>query len=186
MRLTPLDIQNHPFSSRIRGLDRAEVEAFLHLVAEDYESLVREVATQRERIRGLEARVAELTSSEKDLQQTLVTAHSLSEDLKRTAVKEAEVLVSEAELRAEKILEAAHRRVARLAEDVREMKLLRSRIGASIRSTIETHLSLLDGLCGELPEDDALLQGKVAYLPRPPRSGSASGPGGNVTAGSET
>jgi len=42
MRLTPLDIQNHHFSSRLRGLDRAEVEAFLHLVAEDYESLVRE------------------------------------------------------------------------------------------------------------------------------------------------
>ena len=35
---------------------------------------------------------------------------ALSEELKRTAIKEAEVLLGEAEIRAEKILDAAHRR----------------------------------------------------------------------------
>ena len=42
MRLTPLDIRNHRFSTRVRGHDAAEVEAFLLLISEDYEELIRE------------------------------------------------------------------------------------------------------------------------------------------------
>ena len=56
MRLTPLDIQNHRFSSRMRGIDPAEVESFLHLLSEDYEALLRDresLATQAQMF-GLE------------------------------------------------------------------------------------------------------------------------------------
>ncbi len=173
MRLTPLDIQNHRFSTRLRGYDPAEVEAFTRLVSEDYESLVRECEAQRETVRALEARVADLSSNERNLQQTLLTAQALSEDLKRTAVKESEVLVSEAEVQAEKILDAAHRRAAKLAEDIRELKLLRARLGSALRATIETHLSLLAGLTEEPPDEaeDPILTRKVAYLSRQGASG---------------
>ena len=40
MRFTPLEIQNHQFSTRFRGLDAAEVESFIRMVSEDYESLL--------------------------------------------------------------------------------------------------------------------------------------------------
>ena len=165
MRITPLDIRNHAFPQRLRGYDREEVDTFLRLVAEDYEASMREVAALRERVQRLEGRVEELSASEKVLQDTLVTAQQLSEDLKRTAVKESEVLIGEAEIRGEKILDAAHRRAARLAEDIREMKSLRSRLAASVRAAIDTHLSLLEGLSQDLP-DDPVLEGKVAVLRR--------------------
>jgi hypothetical protein len=80
-------------------------------------------------------------------------------------VKEAELTISEAEVKGEKILDAAHRRAAKLAEDIREMKALRSRIGSALRTTIETHLSLLETLCEE-PDEDPILDGKVSYLQR--------------------
>lgn len=163
MRLTPLDIQNHHFAQRMRGFDPEEVQAFHRLVAEDFEGLIRESERLRERVRELEARVEEMSGREELLRETLVTAQSVSEDLRRTAAKEAEVMLAEAEVRAEKLLDAAHRRVAKLAEDIREMRTLRTRLGASVRAAIETHLSLLDGLSGELP-DDPVLDGKVAFL----------------------
>ena len=107
------------------------------------------------------------------LQETLTTAQRLSEDLKRTAMKEAEVMVSEAEVKGEKILDAAHRRAAKLAEDIREMKQLKTRLSVAVRAAIDTHLGLLEGLA-ENPPDDPLLEGKVTYLTRSPRKAGGS------------
>jgi len=177
MRLTPLDIQNHHFAQTWRGYDPAEVETFLRMAAEDYEALVRERDGLRETVRHLESRIAELASQEQTLRETLVTAQALAEDLKRTALKESEVTIGQAEVKAEKILDAAHRRAAKLAEDIREMKGLRSRLASAIRTTIETHLALLEGLA-EGPAEDPLLDGKVAFLTRPTQPKTAGGTGG--------
>lgn len=168
MRLTPLDIQNHHFASRWRGLDPMEVESFLQLLAEDYEALLRERDQLADRVRTLERRVGELSQNEKLLQDTLVMAQTLSEDLKRTAMKESEVLVSEAEVKAEKVLDAAHRRAAKLAEDIRNMRQLRGRLAAALRQTIETHLALLETLSSGGNEE--VEAEKIAYLPRPKTS----------------
>jgi len=144
LKLTPLDIQKHAFTQRMRGADSVEVEAFLQMVSEDYEALMRERDQLAERALQLEERVKELGRNEKTLQHTLVTAQTLSDDLKKTAMREAEVRVGEAEVQAEKVLAASHRRAARISEDIREMKALRSRLGAALRQTLETHLALVD------------------------------------------
>lgn len=146
MRFTPLDIRSQRFASRFRGIDAAEVENFLHLVSEDYAQLQREREQLAEKVRELEARVRELQGDEKLLRDTLVTAQQLSEDLRQTAIREAELRVSEAEVKAEKVLEAAHRRASRLSEDIRELRALRSRLALSLRQTVETHLSLIDAI----------------------------------------
>ena len=112
MRITPLDIRSHPFPRRLSGYDKEEVDEFLRMVAEDYESALRDVASLREQGIRLETRVEQLSAKEAVLQDTLTIAQQLSEDLKRTAIKEAEVLLGEAEIKAEKILDAAHRRAA--------------------------------------------------------------------------
>ncbi len=177
MRLTPLDIQNHRFRRRLRGYDPDEVDAFIEMISSDYESLGREAEQLRERVRTLDARVGALSANEKVLQKTLVTAQALSEDLKRTALKESEVLLSEAEVKAEKVLDAAHRRVAKLAEDIREMKALRTRLAAAVRSTIETHLAKLETL-GAQDAEDPILDGKVSYLARTRRSANSEESGG--------
>lgn len=163
MRITPLDLRNHVFPRRMTGYAREEVDDFLRMVAEDYESALREMQKQREQLIRLEARLEELSANEQVLQDTLTMAQKLSEDLKRTAIKEAEVIVSEAEIKGEKVLDAAHRRAASLAEDIREMKLLKGRLSASVRAAIETHLGLLEGLAAEAP-DDPHLDGKIAYM----------------------
>jgi cell division initiation protein len=175
MRITPLEIRNHPFQRRLSGYDREEVDTFLDMVAQDYEGLLRESESLREQAVRLETRVEALASNETVLQETLTTAQKLSEELKRTATREAELLIGEAEVRGEKILDAAHRRAAKLAEDIREMKILRTRLAAAVRAAIETHLALLEGLA-EDPPDDPQLDGKVAYLTRgaaEPKTGQA-------------
>ncbi len=159
MRITPLDIQNHVFQRRLSGYDREEVDTFLRMVAEDYEGLLREVDGLRQQVIRLEVKVDELASNEAILQSTLTTAQRLSDDLKQTATTEAEVLIGQAEIRGEKILDAAHRRAAQLSADIREMKNLRCRMAAEVRATIQTHLSLLEGLANDPSDgDDELLR----------------------------
>jgi len=149
VRITPLDVRNHPFRRRFSGYDRDEVDAFLRMVAEDYEAAVRETDGLREQATKLEQRITDLAANEAVLQDTLTTAQKLSEDLKRSAMKEAEIMIGEAEIRAEKIMAAAHRRGAELAADLREMKHLRTRLAADIRATIATHMGLLEGLVAD-------------------------------------
>ena len=163
MRITPLDLRNHAFPRRITGYACQEVDDFLRMVAEDYESALRDLEKQREQLLRLEAKLEQLTANEQVLQDTLTTAQKLAEDLKRTAIKEAEVIVGEAEIKGEKVLDAAHRRAATLAEDIRAMKQLKGQLSASVRAGIETHLSLLESLAAEAPEDP-YLEGKVSYL----------------------
>lgn len=173
MRMTPLDVQSHQFAHRLRGYDPDEVNAFLRIVSEDYESLVHETDSQNDRIRRLEARLEELSAQEHLLKETLISAQAMTEELRCTAEREAELRLAEVEVRAEKILDASHRRAARLAQDIRDMRALRARLAESFRSAAETHLSILETLEAD-PEQDPLIQGlvegTVAYLQRDSRS----------------
>jgi cell division initiation protein len=156
MRITPLEIQNHQFSRRISGLDSDEVSTFLTMVADDCQGLVRENEQLKDSVRQLEKRNDELASGEKILRDTLVSAQAMAEKLRETAVAESDVLLSTAEIRAEKILDASHRRAATLSEEIRELRGLRTRVASSLRSTIATHLSLIDRL--ELDDDEPIPQ----------------------------
>lgn len=183
MRMTPLDIQSHRFGRRLSGLDPDEVESFLRMIAEDYEGLLRENESLKDQKRRMTARMEELAANEQVLQATLISAQDMAEDLRKAALKEAEVTLSEAEVKAEKILDASHRRAARLSEDLREMRGLRTRLATSLRAAIETHLSLVDALEEDSPEDP-YLDGKVTYLSRtgapdqvPSKAGTESGGG---------
>lgn len=167
MRMTPLDVQNHQFATRLRGYDPDEVDAFLRMVSEDYEGLVRETERQTDHIRRLERQIEELSAQEHLLKETLISAKAMTEEMRTSAEREAEIRLAEVEVRAEKILDASHRRAARLTQDIREMRGLRTRLAESLRSAAETHLALLDTLETD-PEQDALLkgleEGTVAYL----------------------
>jgi cell division initiation protein len=156
MRITPLEIQNHQFSRRISGVDSEEVSTFLKMVADDCQGLVRENEQLKDSVRQLEKRNDELASGEKILRDTLVSAQAIAEKLRGTAVAESDVLLSTAEIRAEKILDASHRRAATLSEEIRELRGMRTRVASSLRSTIATHLSLIDRL--EQDDDEPIPQ----------------------------
>jgi cell division initiation protein len=167
MRMTPLDVQSHHFARRLRGYDPDEVDAFLRIVSEDYEGLVRENDSQADRIRRLEHRVEELSAQEDLLKETLTSAKAMTEEMRVQAERQAEIRLAEVEVRAEKILDASHRRAARLAQDIREMRALRSRLAEALRAAAETHLALLETLEADPEQDpliEGLVQGKISVL----------------------
>lgn len=144
MRLTPIEIRQHRFSYRLRGLDAAEVQAFLETVVADFEEVVRENAQLRRENETLTREVTTYRSREQAIQDTLTTAQGVVDELKKTAMKEAEVLVGEAEVRAEKIMSAVEGERGALSHEISDLKQMRRRMSLDLRRTLEGYLQLLD------------------------------------------
>ena len=144
MRLTPIEIRSHRFHSRLRGSDPAEVEAFLDTVVSDFEDVVRENAKLRRETERLGRELDTHMGRERTIQETLTTAQTVVDQLRRTAVKDAEELVGEAELRAEKLLGEAEGRRGELELELVELRHLRSRLAADLRNTLEGYLKLIE------------------------------------------
>ena len=160
MNITPLDITQKSFRRALRGFDRAEVEAFLALVASEVEGLAKENQILRDATRRMEEEVADLRSRERALQETMITAQKACDEIREAARKEAEITLSEAELQAEKIVQSAHQRYLRIVDDIHEVKRQRAAFEGNVRAVVEAHLKLLEAF-----RDTPAEGGGIEYLP---------------------
>jgi cell division initiation protein len=144
MRLTPIDIQQQQFHQTWRGFERREVQGFLDLVAQQLGDLVRENGELRTDIRRLTQELDEHRNREETLRQAMLTAQRAIDEIREQAKKEAQVVISDAELRAEKILHHAHSRVAKLVDEINDLRSQRTRAIEEIRGILNTHFKLLD------------------------------------------
>lgn len=144
MNITPLDITQKQFKKVFRGFEAEEVEAFLALIATEFEALVREANSLREAHQRHVEEIAEYRSRERALQETLVTAQKASEEIREAARKEAEITLADAELQAEKIVQAGHARFLRIVDDINELKRQRIQFETGLKTIVESHIKLLD------------------------------------------
>ena len=96
--LTPLEIQKQLFARKFKGFDPDEVRAYLQMVAEEIEILIKDVdRLSRENV-FLREDLDDHNQRERILKDTLLSAQKVSEDVKSNARKEAELIVKDAEL----------------------------------------------------------------------------------------
>jgi cell division initiation protein len=145
MKITPLDITRREFRRVMRGWDPDEVKAFLEGVADELELAVKEAAGREERIQKFEAQVAGYQEREETLRKTLYSAQHLTEQLKETAKREADLIRKEAELQAARLLEQAHQQVGELQAQIADLKRQKQVFEARLRAALKLHLDLLEG-----------------------------------------
>lgn len=144
MRISPMDIRQQQFTIRVlRGFDRQEVDTFLEQVALDYEQLIKENALLKEQLAALEERSHGIEDREKMLQDTLVTTQRLSEEMKDNARREANLLIREAELQGDKLLEEARAEEAKLKAEVLALKRTRRQLAEGLRLTLVMYQRLV-------------------------------------------
>ena len=149
MRITPMDIRQQQFRVRFRGFDRQEVDTFLADVAEDYERLVKENALLKEQVAGLEERSRGVEQREKLLQDTLLTTQRLAEEMKDGAKREANLLVREAELQGDKLLEEARAEEAKIKAEILALKRTRRQLAEGLRVTLDMYQRLVNEELGD-------------------------------------
>lgn len=157
MKITPLDIQQMVFRTKLRGYDREEVNRFLEELAQTVESLNRDNALLRERLAMTEQQVSELKRTETTLSNTLVAAQSLADDVKRSANRDAELIVKEAELKASEVIRQARVELGETQRDLSQLQKQRLLMVERMRATLHTFERMLDVESAEAYQDSGVV-----------------------------
>jgi cell division initiation protein len=156
VRITPMDIRQQQFTVKMfRGFDTQEVDTFLEDLASDYEALLKENSLLKEQLQALEERARGLEEREKVLQETLVTTQRLVEEMKDQARREAGVIIREAEVQSERIIEASRTAEGGLRSEILALRRTRRQLAEGLRSTLEMYSRLLDQDIKANIEDEA-------------------------------
>jgi cell division initiation protein len=140
MRVTPLDIIQKQFSpARRGGWEPDEVRQFLEEVRESLEDVLKDNQRLKDEVAGRDAEIDELRSGEGDLKSTLLMARRLTDDIHRNARREADVIVGEARLEAERILLAATDERREMQADIVRLRSARARLIADLRAVLEAY-----------------------------------------------
>ncbi len=146
MNVSPQDIQNQSFSNRLRGLDPEEVRSFLSTVAESMEAEIAEKEDLKMKLERMRESLQKLEKREEVLRETLIAAQKFSNEIKATAHREAEIIIKEAEMRAEDLMKRASERQRTVRDEIKSLTLRRREIENdlvhllnSLREVIETY-----------------------------------------------
>jgi cell division initiation protein len=144
MKITALDIQQQQFKGKLfGGLDPEDVDAFLQMVSREVEDLVRENGDLKEQAKKIAAQLDEMSQREANIRETMLAAQRVTEEMKANAHKEAQLIISEAELKAERIVADAENRLIQTTEQLQELRRQKVQFETSFRSLLETHAKLI-------------------------------------------
>jgi len=144
MNISPLDIQQQQFKGKmLGGLDPTDVDAFLQMVAAEMETLIRENGELKEQARKVSLQIEEFSQREVTLRDTILAAQKITEEMKSNAQKEATLLISEAELKGERIVADAENRLLQLKNQIHEVKRQKLQFESNLKSALESHLKML-------------------------------------------
>ena len=144
MGITPAVIKQKEFNTRFRGFDVHEVDGFLEEVAHEVTRLNREISTIKEERHRLDLENQGYQKREMSLKRVMIQSQKVLDQMKLNARKSAELVIANAEVEAEKILNRAHQRLSQLHSDITELKRQRMQIEVQIGSVIESHAKLLE------------------------------------------
>jgi cell division initiation protein len=160
LKISPLDIRTQEFKKSFRGYDPDEVRAFLELIAGEWEVLIKDFAEYREKMNKLESSVTDFQEMEQTLKGILLTAQKSSEEAKKNAAKEAELLVKEAEVKSSRILEEAKRRIFELRREIEDLSNLKESFLIKMKSMLDTQQYLLESFLAEEKKEPELTRFK--------------------------
>lgn len=144
MKITPLDIQQQQFKGKmLGGLDSEDVDAFLQVVAQEMETLIRENTELREQQSRNATAIAAMEGQESKLRDAVLAAQQIAEDMKANARKEATLLISEAELKGERILADAEKKLVELNNQIQELRREKLQFETALKSLLDTHYKML-------------------------------------------
>ena len=159
--LTLNDIINASFrKSGFSGYRTEDVDGFIDRVRESYDELLKRGTQQDEEIDKLKAenqqmtekvkiladKVEEYRSQEDEIKNALISAQKLGDSSVREARHRAEIIVKDANLKAEHIITGANEKVTEQKNELDRLQKTVSDFRSKLLSTYKEHLTLIDAL----------------------------------------
>src|SRR3972149_44705 len=133
MRLSAMDIRQQQFAVKLfRGFAPQEVDAFLEEVADDWEELLRENNLLKDQLATLEEQKKATDEQNQSLQQTLIIAQKMAEEFREAPKRAADIVLREAQLQAEKLMEEKRQELGKLTIDTDGLKQLKRQLAEEL------------------------------------------------------
>jgi cell division initiation protein len=143
-KLTPLEIQQQRFTTSFRGYNTMEVDGFLDHIADTIESLMAENESLREKNTQLNQENQDFRTREESFRKVMLNSQKVLDQMQENARKSTELMIAQAEVDADKIMQGAHLRLSQLHEEINELKRQRIQFKSQMKSMIQTHAELLE------------------------------------------
>ncbi len=152
MRLSPLDIKKQDFKRAMRGIDADEVQAFLQMVADQWQDLLTENERLEKKIIELDAKLVHYKQVEEAMQEALRTTRENSKQVLETARVKAKAVVDEAVSSATRIQRKARDEQYDLTRVINDLRQRKSEIIARLRALLNSELEILANFEKEYPD----------------------------------
>lgn len=157
MELSPLEIRSQKFSKKIKGYDVTEVENFLDIVSKDLEKLYGEYYNLKEELVKKNQEITDYKEKDKSISEAILMVQSVSSDIKKTAISEAENIKKAALIEAEKIVGGANAKYIEIVNNINELLNKRLIIINSIKNLLSTNINLI--------EQEARRKVEISFIP---------------------
>jgi cell division initiation protein len=163
MKVSPITIKKQKFNKSLRGYDPEEVQAFLDRLADNFDELQKENQSVKEELVNANIHLAEFRKIEKNLQDTLLKSQESSSKAIESAKKQTHLMVKEAEIKANQILEKARENANEIRDAVIKLREERDLIISKLKAMVESQAHLF-----ELKVKDAGEESPVIKKPEQP------------------
>ena len=143
--LTPLDIHNKVFGRAFRGYRMEEVDAFLDEIIRDHEAFYRENAELKATVARMTEEAAKSREIGATLEKTMVLAQRVYEEEAGRAKKEADIILWEADKKAEGIIEEAQNEVLEARQQIERLRMFEKQLYLKHKGFLDFQMELLDG-----------------------------------------
>lgn len=161
MRLSPLDIKKHEFKRALRGYELEDVQAFLDMMAMQWEEMLSDLRRSEDRVLELQSKMEHYQKVEEALQEALQTARTNSAQTLENANQEAKLILLKAEADADELARAARKEAEELVSGAakkhdsleREVSSLlgrREEVVARLRAFLMSEVELLSRFEGDI------------------------------------
>lgn len=137
MKLTALEIKQQKFNKGFRGYDEAEVNAFLTVVANDWEHMTGKIRELEQELKQTKERLKHYERVESALHETLQTAKDSATQRLESAKKEARNRIEKAESEAESLLREARQQRQQIRQSTLRLLDRREEIIRGIKSYLD-------------------------------------------------
>ncbi|MEP6730732.1 MAG: DivIVA domain-containing protein [bacterium] len=139
--LTPLDVRRYDFGKALRGYNPERVEQFRDQVAEELERLTRQTLDLEQKAKGFHEQLRAFRERDKAMNDALVSAQQLRNEIRESSEREAALIVREARTDAEREIEGARNEIRNLEAHLQELERARRSHLTQMRMAVERHLA---------------------------------------------
>ncbi|AYD40624.1 DivIVA domain-containing protein [Clostridium fermenticellae] len=146
MKITSMEITEKDFKKVLRGYSVDEVDEFLDKISDDYEAVLKENATLKEKLGSIQEKIDHYNKMENTIQNTLLLAQNASEQARENAQKESELIIKNANEAAQRIIDKAHSDIIQINDEFERVKQDFCKFRTKYRGFITSQLEMFDDM----------------------------------------